>query len=248
MAEADQIWEDFLARQQHDITRTFQELAQRWRGIFAQEGARWFQVGQTWTLTTEQGSIFSAWHPSPKPLEETVSDFQHALRDMRDATDTRLAWEAYSGHGTFMSGPPPDQQTHDWMPDRGTVAYVEWVVRDAIRTGYEEGSPLRAEQIEDIRQQVWAQEIGQPHTGRAPSEQNEERSAAPWQPVSESLGPPPAARMMGSLPERIEIDTSDGEMGETWQAQLAALDARLSALMEQVGDQAQAHQQSHGMG
>ena len=246
MADADQRWEDVLARQQHDITQAFRELAQRWRGIFAQEGARGGQVGQTWTLTAEHGSLFSAWQASPKPFEETVSDFQHALQDMRDATDMRLPWEALSGHGSFLRGPPPVRQTHDGMPDRGTIAYVAWVVRDTIRTGYAEGAPWRAEQIEQIRQQVWAQEIGQPHSGRAPSEPHEERAGETW-PSGESVAAPTQeAGRMGSLPECMAIDTSDGEMGETWQAQLAALGARLAALVEQVADQGHEHSQGRG--
>ena len=46
------------------------------------------------------------------------------------------------------------------MPARGTPAYVERVVQDAIRTGYEEGYPLRADQITNIRNNVWTQEMG----------------------------------------------------------------------------------------
>lgn len=48
----------------------------------------------------------------------------------------------------------------DPMPARGTLAYVDWVVRDAIRTGYEEGYPLRPEQIESIRGKVTTKELG----------------------------------------------------------------------------------------
>ena len=40
MAEEHHAWDDFLARQQHEIRQAFRELAQRWRGIFDQEGAR----------------------------------------------------------------------------------------------------------------------------------------------------------------------------------------------------------------
>lgn len=38
---------------------------------------------------------------------------------------------------------------------------------------------------------------------------------------------------MGATPDRIEIDTSDPTMGQAWQDQLTALDARLAALTEQ---------------
>jgi hypothetical protein len=159
MAE-NSVWEDLQAQQMHRITAAFQELRQRWNGIFDREALRWNEVFHTWQLGTGHEAHLG-WHASPKPWEEAVQDAQHALRDMREATETRLPWEAYSGQGSALSGPPPEKQTHDWMPERGTVAYVEWVVRDAIRTGYEEGYPLRADQIEHIRQKVWAQEIGQ---------------------------------------------------------------------------------------
>jgi hypothetical protein len=47
---------------------------------------------------------------------------------------------------------------------------------------------------------------------------------------------------MGSAPDRIDIDTSDAEMGQRWQDQLAALDARLEQLVQGQGP----HQQ-HGL-
>jgi hypothetical protein len=166
MAEERNVWQDFLAAQHHEIAKAFRELEQRWRGIFDQEEARWSQAGREWQLARGQDGQLS-WDGYPKTFEETIKDFQQALHDMREATDMRLPWEAYGGHGSYMSGPPPERQTHDWMPERGTVAYVEWVVRDAIRTGYEEGYPLRAEQIEHIREEVWRQEIGQPTQARS---------------------------------------------------------------------------------
>jgi hypothetical protein len=49
------------------------------------------------------------------------------------------------------------------------------------------------------------------------------------------------AGSMGSAPNRIEIDTSDPEMGQRWQDQLAALDARLGAFVQEQT----AHQQHH---
>ena len=163
MAEARNVWQDLLAAQHHAITTAFRELAQRWRGIFDQEGARWSQAGRAWQLARGQDGQLR-WDGYPKTFEETIKDFQQALHDMREATAMRLPWEAYSGHGSYMSGPSPERQTHDhWVPARGTVAYVEWVVRDTIRTGLEEGYPLSAEQIEHIRQRVWNEEIGQDH-------------------------------------------------------------------------------------
>lgn len=154
------VWDDVQAQQMHRITAAFQELRQRWNGIFGQEQARWHQVGKEWRLATGQDGRLS-WDAYAKPLQETVKDFQQAIHDMREATETRLPWEAYAGQGSSMSGPPPEKQTYDGMPERGTVAYVAWVVREAIRTGYEEGYPLRDDQIENIRKEVWAQEIGQ---------------------------------------------------------------------------------------
>jgi hypothetical protein len=52
------------------------------------------------------------------------------------------------------------------------------------------------------------------------------------------------AGSMGSAPDRIEIDTSDSDMGQRWQDQLAALDARLEALAQETP----AHQQHHEQG
>jgi hypothetical protein len=52
------------------------------------------------------------------------------------------------------------------------------------------------------------------------------------------------AGMMGSAPERLEIDMSDTEMGQRWQDQLAAFDARLGALAQEQT----AHQQHHEQG
>jgi hypothetical protein len=160
MAEFDQRVKDLLADQQFEIRKAFQELERRWRGIFDQETLRWSLVEKEWKLTKGQDGRLTQ-EAYPKPLQRMIADFQQATKDMREATETRLPWEAYAGQGSYMSGPPPEKQTHDWMPERGTVAYVEWVVREAIRTGYEEGYPLRANQIESIRSDVWAQEMGQ---------------------------------------------------------------------------------------
>ena len=264
MAEERNVWQDFLAAQHHAITKAFRELQERWRGIFDQEGARWFQAGKKWELAREPESSFSSWHASPKPLGEAVKDFQQAISDMREATETRLPWEAYSGHGSSMSGPPPERQTHDWMPERGTVAYVEWVVRDAIRTGYEEGYPLRADQIENIRQHVWEQEIGQ-GTGQRHQGLLEEYAQPPvvdWRHTAmddlpelehdtqEPAYPTPYAGMIGSAPDRVEIDTSDSDMGASWQQTLEHLQARLDALERDFPAQprAQGHNRDEGMG
>jgi hypothetical protein len=56
------------------------------------------------------------------------------------------------------------------------------------------------------------------------------------------------AGMMGSAPDRIEIDTSDGEMGADWHAQLEALDAQLDALAQDVERGERTHQQGHAQG
>jgi hypothetical protein len=53
-----------------------------------------------------------------------------------------------------------------------------------------------------------------------------------------------------SVPERLDIDTSDPEMGASWQQTLAQLQARLDA-MEQGApavERAQDHHQDEGMG
>jgi hypothetical protein len=44
------------------------------------------------------------------------------------------------------------------MPPRGAEAYVQRVVQDAIQTGYEEGYPLRPNQIANIEKNVRADE------------------------------------------------------------------------------------------
>jgi hypothetical protein len=311
MAEERHVWQDFLAAQQHEITRAFRELHDRWRGIFDQEGARWSQAGQEWQLARGQDGQLS-WDGYPKTFEETVKDFQQALHDMREATDMRLPWEAYSGYGSYMSGPPPERQTQDWMPPRGTVAYVEWVVRDAIRTGYEEGYPLRADQIENIRQEVWAQEIGEPNLARSDTfvetlqetlqdirallqevhPQSAEamdvrheaaemptRLAELRQPTDFPVAMAEASRdephvflvrdpalhdpeygtqhygfegedLPGEPERAIDIDTSDPDMGASWQQTLQQLQARLDALEQEVSpqDKAQEHTHNAGMG
>jgi hypothetical protein len=262
MAEARTVWQDFLAAQHHAITKAFRELQERWRGIFDQEGARWFQAGKKWEFAREPGSSFSSWQASPKPLEEAVKEYQHALGAMREATETRLPWQAYGGHGSYMSGPPPDKQTHDWMPERGTVAYVEWVVRDAIRTGYEEGYPLRADQIENIRRHVWEQEIGQ-RTGQRNQGLLEEYARPPvvdWRHTAmddlpelehdthEPDYPTQYAGLMGSAPDPVDIDTSDPDRGPAWQQTIQQLQARLDALEQDVPAQEQAHDQDHDAG
>jgi hypothetical protein len=54
------------------------------------------------------------------------------------------------------------------------------------------------------------------------------------------------AGMMGSAPARLEIDTSDPDMGQGWQATLAALDARLEALLHDAPGQEPHHAQNQG--
>jgi hypothetical protein len=45
----------------------------------------------------------------------------------------------------------------------------------------------------------------------------------------------------------IEIDTSDADMGQRWQDELEALDARIEALLEGHTEPSQAHQHNQGM-
>jgi len=109
MAEARNVWEDLLARHHHAITTAFRELTIRWRGILDQEQARWSQAGHEWQFTTGPDGEWH-WDPYPKPLEAAVEGYQQALHDMREATAMRLPWEAYSGYGSSMSGPPPERR------------------------------------------------------------------------------------------------------------------------------------------
>jgi hypothetical protein len=194
------------------------------------------------------------------------------------------------------------------MPERGTVAYVEWVVRDAIRTGYEEGYPLRAEQIESIREEVWRQEIGQPTQARSDTfVETLQETLQDIRALLQEVHPQSAEAMdlrheaaemhtrlaelrqptdfhvamaeryreephvflvrdpalhdpeygtqhdgfegedLPGEPERaIEIDTSDPDMGTSWQQTLAQLQARLEALAPEVSSHE--HQQDQGMG
>src|SRR5215510_6740325 len=177
------VWQDMQDNRDWEIRRAFRELQQRWSGIFDQEALRWHWAGKAYEYRQEPGAWTGHHAVVEKPLPEKVQDMQQALVDMREATDTRLPWEAYAGQGSHMSGPPPEKMTHDFGFLPGTPDYVAWIVRTAIRNGYEEGRPLRANEIEQLRQEVWAQEIGGQHPhgeslGEAVLEQSRQLSDA----------------------------------------------------------------------
>jgi hypothetical protein len=58
---------------------------------------------------------------------------------------------------------------------------------------------------------------------------------------------PTQAQWLDSETLPIEIDTVDADMGQRWQAQLAALEARLDALTKDMEPHEQRHQQASGM-
>jgi hypothetical protein len=111
-----------------------------------------------------------------------------------------------------------------------------------VREAYESrGSDPR---VEAAQEQLFAQQREQGEWGGW----HEPMSAADvdnWESDAREVEDPTQyAGMMGSAPERLEIDTSDMEMGQRWQDQLAALDARLGALAQEQT----AHQQHHEQG
>ena len=174
------VWKELQDNGEWEIRRAFKELDQRWTDIWAQEGLRWNAAVNHYQYAMDQEG---RWHHDwvSKSPEARIAGMQQALVDMREATDTRLPWEAYAGQGSYMSGPPPEKMTHDYGFDPGTPGYVAWIVREAIRNGYEEGRPLRADEIEALRQEVWAQEIGGQHVvGQSRAETVLERSHELW--------------------------------------------------------------------
>jgi hypothetical protein len=112
--------------------------------------------------------------------------------------------------------------------------------------------------VQDVHQQeqdeaaAWARDMHDPRAyhnlsvaeQRAYEDRPYERleDEAHWGDQQQVQYPTQYAGMMGSAPERIEIDTSDTEMGQSWHDQLAALDARL----EQLAQEQNPHQQ-HGL-
>jgi hypothetical protein len=138
----------------------------------------------------------------------------HAYQRVRQARERERAWDALSTE---------EQQAR-------------------VREAYESrGSDPR---VEAAQEQLFAQQ-------REEGEWvgwHEPRSAADvenWESEAREVEyPTQYAGMMGSAPERLEIDTSDTEMGQRWQDQLAALEARLGAVVQEQA----AYQQSHEQG
>src|SRR4030095_5736220 len=95
-------WQELQERQQHDITRAFHELRDRWRGIFDQEQLRFNAAVNHYQYARNQdGQWTHAW--VSKPAADRVEGMKQAIEGMREANDTRLPWEAYSGYGSYMS-------------------------------------------------------------------------------------------------------------------------------------------------
>lgn len=91
------MWTEFQAHRAREITKAFREFQERWRGIFDHEQLRWNAAQHHYQA--------DAW--GLKPDAERRASMEQAIRDMGTATDTRLPYEAYSGYGSYMSGPHP---------------------------------------------------------------------------------------------------------------------------------------------
>jgi len=135
----------------------------------------------------------------------------HAYQRVREARERERAWDALSTE---------EQQAR-------------------VREAYESrGSDPR---VEAAQEQLFAQQreegewVGWHEPRHVADGENGEPEAR------EVEYPTQYAGMMGSAPERLEIDTSDTEMGQRWQDQLAALEARLGAVVQEQT----AHQQNH---
>jgi hypothetical protein len=106
---AENQWQELQASLQHDIRRAFDELRQRWSGIWDQEQLRWnAAVNHYQYAMNQEGQLFHAW--VSKPAAERIEGMQQAIEGMREANDTRFPWEAYSGYGSWMSGPSPERR------------------------------------------------------------------------------------------------------------------------------------------
>jgi hypothetical protein len=106
---AEDQWKQLQESLQFDITRAFNELRDRWRGIWDQEGLRWnAAVNHYQYAMNQEGRWTHEW--ISKPAAARVEGMKQAVEGMREATDTRLPWEAYSGYGSYMSGPPPERR------------------------------------------------------------------------------------------------------------------------------------------
>lgn len=100
------VWQEFQANRDHEITRAFRELQERWEGIFAQEQVRVnAAVNYSRYAMNQEGHWTHAW--VSKPDAQRVAGMEQAVRDMRETNDTRLPYEAFSGYGSYMSGPHP---------------------------------------------------------------------------------------------------------------------------------------------
>ena len=103
---AENPWFALQVKQQHDIRQAFQELQRRWSGIWDQEGLRWNAAVHHYRYAmNQQGQWTHEW--VSKPAAERIEGMKQAVQEMREANDTRLPWEAYTGYGSWMSGPHP---------------------------------------------------------------------------------------------------------------------------------------------
>src|SRR5262245_11453056 len=106
---AENPWQALHERNEWDVTRAFQELQRRWSGIWDQEGLRWNAA-----VNHHQQRRISEWQSTydwvSKPAAARIEGMKQAIEGMRQANDTRLPWEAYTGYGSWMSGPPPERR------------------------------------------------------------------------------------------------------------------------------------------
>lgn len=139
----------------------------------------------------------------------------------------------------------------DAIPPRGTEAYVQWVVQEAIRTGMEEGSPLRdpAALADSLRRD----EHVAPYHTRAYQEVHHAAHEAAWNRMQEERPGVETEQPSHGVDDHIFIDTENPQMETGFQTLLAQLDQRLDAIgqapapVEQGMDERQRPHHEQGM-
>ena len=95
---------------QGNFARTLQEWTGAWDHLSTRtlKVTRWFRGRQSGEFPTQSASFGAPWPTRSQAIRggEWRGFQQEIRRTMREATETRLPWEAYSGHGSSMSGPP----------------------------------------------------------------------------------------------------------------------------------------------
>lgn len=118
------------------------------------------------------------------------------------------------------------------IPPRGTEDYVQWVVQEAIRTGVEEGSPLRdpAALADSLRRD----EHVAPYHTRTYQAVAHAAHALAWNRMQEERPRVEMERPSQVASDHIFIDTERPQMEQKFQALLVQLDQRLDAIGQAI--------------